>query len=166
MLAAVAVLFAGTASNARAQSPEEARAIFLYNFAKFVEWPDSAFASSSAPVVIAVVDANEVGRALEHYVRGKNANGRDIEVRQLKSEAGVGDAHIVFIGSTGLTSAVIAEIGSKPILSVAEDESFLQQGGIIRLFSQGNKVMCAINAKNSTAAGLKLGDKLVKASSS
>jgi hypothetical protein len=150
---------------AAAQSQEEARAIFLYNFAKFVEWPATAFAEGSTPVTIAVVGDNEVAKALERYVKGKNANGRDLVVKKLDGADGCADAHIVFVGNAKFTTDVIGAITGKPVLSVGDDENFLKSGGTIRLFSKDNKVLCAINPKAADAAGLKLGDKLVKASS-
>ena len=155
----------GFAPRAQAQTQEQARAIFLYNFAKFVEWPESAFADSAAPLKIAVVGHAEVARALERVVKGKDANGRDIEVMALTTASGCAGAHIVFVGSAALTAGVMAEVAGKPILTVGEEADFLKAGGVIRLFSQGSKVMCMINVKAADAVGLKLGEKLVKASS-
>ncbi len=156
---------AGLASRAAAQSQEEARAIFLFNFAKFVEWPDSAFADRAAPLTIGVVGDGAVAHALERYVKGKDANGRDIAVKKLDSAEGCADCQIVFVGAAKFTADVIGQISGKPVLSVGGDEDFIKSGGVIRLFSKDNKVMCAINVKAADAAGLKLGDKLVKASS-
>lgn len=157
--------FAALPERAAAQSQEEARAIFLYNFAKFVEWPATAFAESATPMTIAVVGDADVARALERYVKGKNANGRDIVVKKLDTADGSADSHIVYIGDSRLANDVIAQINGRPVLSVGDDENFLKSGGAIRLFSKDGKVLCAINVKVADAAGLKLGDKLVKASS-
>ena len=153
------------APEARAQSQEEARAIFLYNFARFVEWPEAAFAEPSTPVTIAVIGDNAVARALERYVKGKDANGREIVVRALDSAAGCASSHITFVGHKHHAADVFAEVGKKPVLTVGEEEDFITSGGVIRLFSRENKVFCAINTSAATAAGLKLGEKLLKASS-
>jgi hypothetical protein len=165
LLAAGFLASAALPTRVAAQSQEEARAIFLYNFAKFVEWPAGAFAEGTTPVTIAVVGDAEVAKALERYVKGKNANGRDLVVKKLDAADGCADAHIVFVGNAKFTDAVITQITGKPVLSVGEDENFLKAGGAIRLFAKDNKVLCAINTKAADAAGLKLGDKLVKASS-
>lgn len=153
------------APRASAQSQEEARAIFLFNFAKFVEWPATAFADPATPITIAVVDDAAVAKALERAVKGKNANGRDIVVKSLPSAEGCADSHIVYVSKAQHIGAVVQAIAGKPVLSVGEDETFLKSGGAIRLFSKDNKVLCAINIKVPEAVGLKLGDKLVKASS-
>jgi hypothetical protein len=150
---------------AHAQSQEEARAIFLFNFARFVEWPPAVFADGSAPLTIGVVGDRDVARALERYVKGKDANGRDIAVRALESAAGSAECQIVYVGDKRLAAAVIGEVAGKPVLTVGEEEDFITSGGVIRLFAKDNKVLCAINTKAADAAGLKLGDKLVRASS-
>jgi hypothetical protein len=166
MLFALFLLTFGAASRGHAQSQQdEARAIFLLNFAKFVEWPATAFTDNTTPITIAVVDDSAVAKALERAVKGKNANGRDIVVKNLPSAEGCTESHIVYISKTKHIESVIQAISGKPILSVGEDEAFFKSGGAIRLFSKDSKVFCAINTKVPEAAGLKLGDKLVKASS-
>lgn len=161
----VLFLASGNLSSVHAQSQEEARAIFLYNFARFVEWPDAAFSNASTAITIAVVGDAAVARALERYVKGKDANGRDVVVKTLATADGCADSHIVFVGDKKFSAAVISQIVGKPVLSVGEDEEFLKSGGVIRLFSRENRVLCAINTKAADAVGLKLGDKLVKAAS-
>lgn len=164
-LFALVLLAIAAPERAAAQTQEEARAIFLYNFAKFVEWPESAFAAPTTPVTIAIVGDRGVAEALERYVKGRNANGRDIVVRDLDSPEGCEGSHIVFVGAERHAAAVIELVRGKPILTVGQEEAFLKAGGTIRLFARGPKVLCAINLKAADAAGLKLGDKLVKASS-
>lgn len=162
---AFSLLALGAASLAPAQSQEEARATFLLNFAKFVEWPPTAFPDPATPITIAVVDDYVVAKALERAVKGKNANGRDIVVKNLPTAEGCADSHIVYVSKTRHVEPVVQAIAGKSILSVGEDEAFLKSGGAIRLFSQDNKVKCAINMKAAESVGLKLGDKLVKVSS-
>jgi hypothetical protein len=164
-VAAVASLGMSAVPMMHAQTPAEARATFLLNFAKFIEWPDSAFSGQTAPIAVHVLGDTEVAKALERLAKGKTANGREISVKAVSSTADVATAHIVFVGQANLAGPVIAEVGTRPVVTVGEEESFLSAGGLIRLFADGNKVLCAINTKVSAAAGLKLGDKLVRASS-
>ncbi|MGH8016735.1 MAG: YfiR family protein [Opitutaceae bacterium] len=161
-----AVAVAGAASfiaptSASAQSPEQIRAIFLFNFAKNVEWPASAFADGKSPIVVGVVRAHDVADALERSVRGKDANGREITVQRIDRVEEASACHIVFIGRADKTAEFIAGLQGKPVLTVAEEEKFTEEGGMIKLFTDGNKVGCFVNVTASTSAGLQLSSKLV-----
>ena len=84
----IAVFFLFAASSAVAQSEEGIRAAFIYNFAKFTEWPDKTFASDSTPITIGFVGADSLADTFEKNVQGKNARGRDIAVKRLSGAAG------------------------------------------------------------------------------
>src|SRR5262245_13031245 len=47
------------------------KAGFIYNFAKLVEWPNSAFPQSGNPIVIAVLGNDSFADVLDHVVDGK-----------------------------------------------------------------------------------------------
>ncbi len=148
-------------SPASAQSPEQIRAIFLFNFAKNVEWPASAFSDAKAPIVVGVIRAHDVADALERSVRGKDANGREITVRRVDNVEEAAACHIIFIGRADKTAEFIAGLQGKPVLTVAEEKNFTEDGGMIKLFSDGNKVGCFVNVTASTNAGLQLSSRLV-----
>jgi hypothetical protein len=147
LLGVVSGLFAGRAD---AQTPAEARAMFLLNFAKFIEWPAEAFSADSTPLAITVLGDAEVARAAEKLAKGKNANGREIVVKAVSNPTEAAGAHIVFVGQANLASGLLAAVGTRPVVTVGEEESFLTSGGVIRLFADGNKVLCAINIKPRT----------------
>ena len=55
---------------ARSTPPEYLiKAAYLYHFAMFVDWPDDAFASRNAPIVIGIVGADPFGSAIDDTVR-------------------------------------------------------------------------------------------------
>ena len=56
---------------------------FLYNFAKFVEWPPQAFKGASDPIVLGVLGKNPFGNALPQAVAGKTLGGRVFVVREV-----------------------------------------------------------------------------------
>ena len=76
------------------------KAGFIYNFAKFVEWPAEVYASPTAPVVIGVVGESPVGPELERSIKGKTVNGRTLEIRQIGSLGELKGCQIVFICSS------------------------------------------------------------------
>ena len=85
-------------------------------------------------------------------------------VKSANAASAAGGAHIVFVGNDAAAKDVIAALASQPVVTVGEGPSFLADGGVIRLFANGDKIQCAINLKASETAGVKLGEKLVRAS--
>jgi hypothetical protein len=70
-------------TNAAAQNPasaHEVKAAFIYNFAKFAQWPAGAL-ESDAQLPVCVIGDAAVAAALEHTSRGNAIQGRDVHVR-------------------------------------------------------------------------------------
>jgi hypothetical protein len=156
----VAALLLGGAEKALAQSEDGIKAAFLYNFAKFTEWPASAFAGDSAPVTVGFVGADSLADKFEQNVAGKNANGRDFSVKRLTGAAGVESCQIVYVGDAGQTAAVIAAAKGKPVLTIGSDDGFLSGGGMINFMKDGGKVGFDMDLTGVNAAGLKIDSKL------
>jgi len=77
----------------------QVKAAFLYNFAKFVEWPAGTFASSNDPIGICIVGQNPFGSALENMVQGKKVGDRAFAVRRLPDTQQASQCQILFIGA-------------------------------------------------------------------
>src|SRR5580698_4584406 len=76
------------------------KAAFLYNFAKFVEWPAGAFKGPDDPVAVCVLGENPFGNLLDEMVGKNTAAGRSFVVRQLADLTRAGGCHILFIGAS------------------------------------------------------------------
>jgi hypothetical protein len=83
-----------------ALSEYQVKAAYLFNFLKFVEWPDDSFADSLAPIVIGVVGEDPFGSALPQVITGKTVQGRDLVIRRYRSGEGLRGAHILFISAS------------------------------------------------------------------
>jgi hypothetical protein len=158
LFACAALLAAGTFS-ARAQSEEGLKAAFLFNFAKFTEWPGSAFPDASAKIVVGFVGADGLADTFEKNVSGKNANGREFTVKKLADAAGAAECHIVVAGKG---DAVVAAAKGKPVLTVGDGEAFAKGGGGIGFVTDGPKVSFVLNLGGVKGAGLKMDPKLQK----
>ena len=88
--------------DAHAASPSEyeVKAAFLYNFAKFIEWPDGAFADTSAPLVLGVLGADPFGIALKQTVQGKTIGGRSLVIQRSREIQHLEGCHLLFISSS------------------------------------------------------------------
>ena len=147
------------------QQAEEYRvkAAFLYNFAKFVEWPPLAFMSPTDPLVIGVLGKNPFGDALAAAVAGKTLGGRAFQVRELANAQQGSSCQIVFISSSERKrlKLLFGELGSSGVLTVGETDNFAAEGGIINFKIESGSVRLQINLEAARKQGLRISPKLL-----
>ncbi|MCP5450994.1 MAG: YfiR family protein [Gammaproteobacteria bacterium] len=139
------------------------KAAYLYNFAKFVEWPPEVFPATDSPLVICVAGENPFGTALE-ALHDKVVEGRPVEVRHMPTATGLDRCNVVFIGQAeqGRFKSVLAELARLPILTVSDIGGFAQAGGMIALFESDQHIRFNINITVARQANLKLSSQLLK----
>lgn len=130
-------LLAGAAQPRAAQADPavteyQLKAAFLYNFAKFVDWPAAAFADPATPFSLCV-QGTEPYLAAREMLSGKTIRGRAIKVRHAESVTASGDCHLFFVADAdaGGPRAVIHASGHA--LMVGEASDFIARGGVINL---------------------------------
>jgi len=161
----VAMLISGGApSFARGETAPEytVKAAFLYNFAKFVEWPDGAFSGPTSPIVIWVLGEDPFGNALGS-LKGKTANGRPIVVRYAANLGDLERCHLLFVSASekaNLQKILLITKGWS-ILTVGDMNSFAQDGGIINMVKEESRVGIEINLEAAQLSRLKLSSKLL-----
>ena len=139
------------------------KAAYLYNFAKFVEWPPGVFADADAPLRICIVGDNPFGDALAS-LSGKTVESHPVEVRPISAATGFDKCHIVFISRTeqGRFKALLTKLGRLPILTVSDIGGFAQAGGMIGLVEAEQRIRFDINVSATRQSGLKLSSQLLK----
>lgn len=142
----------------------EIKAAFLYNFAKFVEWPAAAFSDSLAPFVIGIVGPDPFGPQIDRALDGKTVHGRPLAVRRFPTAARSGGAPLLYFGDTDTTAVRrgLRSLAGSPVLTVGEAEAFLDLGGAIRFVLESNKVRFEIDVGAAEAARLKISSKLLR----
>lgn len=137
------------------------KAAFIYNFAKFVEWPAQKLGSDSAPLVIGVLGSNPFGDELENALKGRQINGRGIVVRQFDDVEAAKAAHLLFVSVNDETKLrkALKEYG---VLTIGQSESFTRNGGIITFTFEHDKLGFEINVGAAEQAGLKVSAQLQK----
>jgi hypothetical protein len=140
------------------------KAAFLYNFAKFVTWPSTAFTSSDAPVVFCIVGEDPFGDLLESTTKDRKVEGRSIQIRRLPADSGLAGCHLVFVsGSDGTrTARVLQQATSAGALAIGESDDFLVEGGMIRLLVDEGKVRFDVSTRATDTVGLKVSSQLLK----
>jgi YfiR/HmsC-like len=152
-------------ADARAQQANEyqVKAAFLYNFAKFVEWPSQAFKNPSDSIVIGVLGTNPFGDALAAAVAGKTLGGRSFQVREISTAQQAAVCQIVFIGSSERKrlAALLLGMGNAAVLTVGETDNFAAAGGIVNFKIDGGNVRLQINIEAARKAQLRISAKLL-----
>lgn len=148
---------------AQAADEYEVKAVFLYNFVNFVEWPSSSFNDGSQPFVIGVAGKNVFGTSLIEAVKGEFYRGHRIEVWMVNNPAEASKCHILYIEkSCTIFQQVLAMTKGKPILTIADTDDFMVQGGMIRFFMENNKVRIEVNQKVVNSHQLVISSKLLR----
>ena len=94
-------LTAAAAAPVRTPSPEyQLKAVFLFNFAEFVRWPEQAFPEPHSPLVIGILGDDPFGEYIDHLTAGEKIDGHPFEVRRFKKINEVREAHILFISQS------------------------------------------------------------------
>ncbi len=141
----------------------QVKAAFLYNFAKFVEWPREEFKTPRDPILVCVLGHNPFGTSLEDVIRGKTIDGRGVAFRQVSNAQQAGACQILFVSSEDGQRFHSLARGLKPagILTVGEMQGFAAEGGIINFKLDGDRVRFEINVDAAEHAQLRISSKLL-----
>ncbi|MBN2102668.1 YfiR family protein [bacterium] len=145
-------------------SEYEIKAAFIYNFAKFVEWPPESEQAARDSIIIGILGQDPFGSLMEQVIGGKTAHGKTISIERYQSLEQARHCHILFISDSKLSrlSHIIEQLADKHILTVGEMETFAREGGMIYLYVQEKRIRFKINMDAANAAQLKLSSKLLK----
>jgi hypothetical protein len=148
-----------------AQTVEESRvkAAYLYNFAKFVEWPAGVFRNPEDPAVICVVGDERTSDVLEPAVSGKKANGRPVEARRPHTPAEFKSCRVLFIGFSDKEriAQLLNGLQGSSVLTVGQSDQFIALGGMINLAFKNTTIELEIAPEACDAVGLKISSRLL-----
>jgi hypothetical protein len=142
----------------------DVKAVFLFNFAQFTEWPPEAFASAESPIVIGVLGEDPFGSVLDQLVSEAPVKGRRLMVRRYERVEDLDVCHLLFVNvrNAARLRAVISALNRRATLTVGDVEPFLEQGGMIQFVTQDKRIKLRINLDVATAAGLTLSSKVLR----
>ncbi len=141
------------------------KAAYLYNFAKFVEWPKSAFSNPASPFNICILGQDPFGAALRS-IEKKTIRGRKLIIHSHKTINPADKYHIIFIAKSEekRLKAILSGLKGMAILTVSDLDSFIETGGVIGMVKQGNKIRFIINLQSGKESGLIISSQLLKLS--
>jgi len=163
------LLFSHPGGAQEAQPSEyQVKAAFIFNFAKFVEWPSTAFAKDNSPLIIGVLGENPFGGDLERFLRDKTVNDHPLTMRECRTVDEAKKCHILFISASEKRRLpeILKTLQGINVLTISETDGFIETGGIVNFVSEANKIRFQINADSARSAGLKISSKLLSLASS
>jgi hypothetical protein len=134
-------------------SENEVKASYLYNFAKYVEWPAAVFPRENSPLTICIVGKSPMNEVIESLA-GKSIKNRRLVIRQFSRIEDLSDCNILFINATVKTS----------ILTVSDQNGFAAAGGMIEYVPVGSKIRFKINNRAAKQVNLQISSHLLRLS--
>ena len=148
----VGALCAGLPAQAQISSTEEYRLklAFLFNFAKFVQWPADAFPSPQAPLNICIVGRDPFDAEFERQVTERNLYGHPVAIRTLRPSDDFGGCHLIFLpaSSDGSLPGVLRLLDGSAI-TVGESAGFITRGGVLSFLLEGTNLRFTVNLNAS-----------------
>ena len=138
-------------------------AAFIFNFARFVDWPTQAFTDASSPMVIGVLGKNRFGTDLAQMISGKTIRGHPLQFQECASLTEAARCHVLFISDSekSRVAKIISGLGNDSVLTVSETDDFIAAGGMINLRIVNDKMRFDINNSAAKSAGLTISSKLL-----
>lgn len=140
------------------------KAVFLFNFVQFVQWPRTAFTRPGEPFCIGVLGENPFGTFLEETVRNEKVDGHPLVVRHFERVEEVKDCQILFVSrsESEKPDGILKALKGKSILTVGDKEGFEDNGGVVRFATENNKIRLRISLRAAQTAKLKISSKLLR----
>jgi hypothetical protein len=144
---------------ARAAEEYEIKAAFLFNFVKYVAWPERDFAAPDAPFVIGILGKDPFGKVLDQTVTGEDRKikGRLIVVKRFGSLEEIAGCHVLFITEAEQKRwpQIAQSLAGSHVLTVGEGDRFAESGGgVIGLYKEKNRIRFVINVDAARRAEL------------
>jgi hypothetical protein len=145
-------------------SEAEVKIAYLYNFARYVQWPDSAFASNDAPIVICVLGDGSFVSEAKGIIGSRKVGAHGVQVVTRSAVEQTSNCHILYIPASASAqhSEVISSLGSRSVFTVSESAGFAKNGGVANFIREDRKIRFEINRKAANKAGLKVSARLLR----
>lgn len=140
------------------------KAVFLFNFAQFVAWPEHAFSGPESPLVIGILGRDPFGSYLDETVENEKINGHPLMIKRYKNLNEIDSCHILFISAEPPQKIDILTktLSGRNILTVSDAGSFVKQGGMVKLFTEDSKIKLSINLEVIKAEKFVVSSKLLR----
>ena len=138
------------------------KAAFIYNFAKFTDWPQKVLPATAA-FVMCVLGDPAVSDALTRTVSGRELVGHRISVSQVSAADPLTSCHILYLGGVSGADAtrIVTPLRDVPVLTISDADGFARRGGMTEFFVEDGKMRFCINIESARRPRLQLSSKLL-----
>lgn len=142
----------------------EVKAAFLVNFARYVQWPENAFAGIGQSFLVCVFGRDPFGKLLDEAFHDRRIHDRPVSVLRVQRLDAAVPCNLLFVAASesARIAAVLEMLGRSPVLTVADADAAAERGVMINLRLAEKKVRFDINPDAAEHAGLKLSSQLLK----
>jgi hypothetical protein len=139
------------------------KAAFLFNFAKFIDWPPASFAGPQASFSICILGSDPFGHSMDELLQGKTIADRRVSIERSKQVADVRHCQMVFVSASEKSRVreILDGLKGTNVLAVGDTEGFAAAGGAIQFAIEDNHVRFVINTDAADRAGLKVSSNLL-----
>ena len=138
------------------------KAVFLFNFTQFVEWPDDAFNNNNDPFVIGILGKDPFGKYIDEVVQDEKVGNHPLIIMRYHNASEINNCQVLFIENDDSNlPAVLSALNNRAILTVSDIQGFTQAGGIIGFVTIHNKIKLQININAAKQAELNISSKLL-----
>ncbi len=142
----------------------QVKAVFLFNFTQFVDWPPKTFPEPDSPLIIGILGDDPFGSFLEQATTNEKINSHPLIIQHYKTVDEIKKCQILFINISNKDrlDLVFKALEGRSILTVSDSRNFIRQGGMVRFFTENDKIKFQINIEAAKAADLTISSKLLR----
>lgn len=139
------------------------KAVSLFKFASYVDWPEKTFPGPEYPITIAVMDGEAIASELARMVAGRTAQGHPVKIKRLQSGEAVTGVHILFVGAEEAErlEQIVDAARTHSILTVTDFKGGLARGGVINFVLAERRLRFEIALDTAQKNGLRLSSRLL-----
>ena len=164
-LAALRLVASGAAPSATPSAEYQVKAVFLFHFAQFVEWPATAFPTAKSPLIIGILGDDPFGSYIDDVVKNEAITGHEIILKRYARAEDARGCHILFISRSEADrlTGIVSALATSPTLTASDADDFSQRGGMVRFATEGGKIKLRINVNAAKSRGLSISSKILRA---
>lgn len=155
----VIVMLSVTAVKAQERSTHEIYAAMLYNFIKYVQWPDEG---AGGEFVVGVIGDDNVYNTLKQWYDGKPKGSKKYIIKKLASSAEASSCHVVYLGKTKMKEFenVKNSVTGHSVLTITDGNGLGQKGSCINFKVVDGKLRFELNQGVVASSNLKVSGQL------
>ncbi|MFI0416323.1 MAG: YfiR family protein [Candidatus Thiodiazotropha sp.] len=151
-------------TNSEQVDEDRLKALFLYNFANYISWPDSTSQGKISSINYCLLGSSQLNDRMKEITKDETINGKELRVVETVDEQQLSDCNILFIHqpAAGYPAELIQQLASQSVLTVSDHPDFIPVGGTIVLLKKARKIKLVVNLDALDQGQLKVSSKLLR----